>query len=236
MKLRRFGVLVGILVLSAGVGQAQNARTLDLSFHDGLVTLSANNVTVRDILNEWARKGGSTIVNADKLGGSPVILMEFKDQPEAEVLRALLRDAPGYGIAMRATASETQSTVQTVFLLATRTSPASNSYVAPPPTQQPFQAPTVPQAVPRLIQGSPDNEIPPVTNLNGTTPPMTPGADGKQDPNLRTNGNGVVTSVRPGVIIPVQGVPPGSTGPGTTPPTTTGRGRGRQGGGGGGGR
>ncbi|NQW02901.1 MAG: hypothetical protein HQ485_02610 [Acidobacteria bacterium] len=230
MKFHRVGVIVGILVIgwaSTSTIRAQNSRTLDLSFNDGQVTLIANNVTLREILAEWARKGGSTIVNAEKLGGSPVVMMEFKEQPEVEVLRSLLRDAPGYGIALRANMSADMSTIGTVFVLATRSAAVSSSYAAPQATQPAnFQGPAQPLAAPRLIQGSPDDEILPVRPMQGNMPPMTPGASATPDPTLRTGAGGVVTSTVPGVIIPVQGVEP----------TIGGRGRsgGRQGGGGGG--
>lgn len=228
MTLKRIVVVAAALLIVSVPARAQGVRKLDIAFNEGRVTLVAENVTLAEILAEWSRKGGSKFVNAEKLGGAPVIPTEFNSQPEADVLRALLRDAPGYGAAMRTAPSASASTIQTVFILAVRSQAVSNSSAPMPPQAQ--QPP--PQAAPRMIQGSPDDEIPPVRPVAGDQPPMTPGTPAGQSPsntNLRTGPGGVVTSTIPGTIIPVQGAPAGPAG--TTPPATTG-GRGRGGGGG----
>lgn len=233
MSLTRVVIAVAVLIASVAPAMAQGARTLDISFEGGMVTLVAENVTLREILAEWARKGGSRIVNAERLAGSPVYLTEFTGQPEADVLRALLREAPGYGVSMRNAPATGASTVGTVMILATRTVPVSTSSVAPVSSQPQFQSPQ-PQAAPRLIQGSPDDQIPPVQPIS-SMPPSTQGGAAANNPNLRTGQGGIVTSTVPGVVIPVQGDPGRVGGPGspTRPPTLPGRGRG---GGGGGGR
>lgn len=226
MVLKRIVVAAAALLIAAGPVGAQGVRKLDVSFNDGRVTIVAENVTLREILAEWARKGGSRILNAERLPGTPVMLTEFKDQPEADVLRTLLREAPGYGAAMRTDVPAGGSAVQTVYILAVRmTAPTTSS--APPVNQPQIQAP--PQAAPRMIQGTPDDEIPPVRPIVGNQPPMTPGGQPAQpaNPNLRVGPGGIVTSTVPGVPIPG----PAPTNP-TTPATPPG-GRGRGGGGGG---
>ncbi|MCR4374291.1 MAG: hypothetical protein NUW22_05525 [Acidobacteria bacterium] len=232
MSLTRVVIAVAVLIASAAPAMAQNARTLDISFEGGMVTLVAENVTLREILAEWARKGGSRIVNAERLGGSPVYLTEFKGQPEADVLRALLREAPGYGVSMRDAPAAGTSTVGTVMILATRTVPVSTSSVSAPVSSQPQFQSARPQAAPRLIQGSPDDQIPPVQPV-GNMPPSTQGP-AANNPNLRTGQGGIVTSTVPGVVIPVQGDPSRMGGPGSpTAPPILPPGRGRGGGGGG---
>lgn len=234
MNLTRLVVVAFLLTVAVGVSHAQQAsRKLEISFNDGLVTLVAENVTLREILAEWARKGGSRITNADKITGAAVFPMEFRNEPEAAVLRALLRDLPGYGASMRIAPSPNASVVEAVFIHATRTITTSGSSgasaVPPPATRMNFQEPPQPQAAPRMIQGSPDDEIPPVRPIVGDGPPTTPNTPPAGQPtpnsNLRVGPGGVVTSTIPGVIIPVQ---PGTTAPGAKPPTT-----GRSGGGGG---
>ena len=78
MTIQRFGVVLAAGVFAWGLAavgpvsvaaQAQGPRKLDVSFDKGLVTIEAQNVTVREILLEWGRKGGSRIVNAEKLAG-----------------------------------------------------------------------------------------------------------------------------------------------------------------------
>ena len=216
MNLKRF-VVVAAAALMAVVAlpiRAQGVRKLDISFNNGRVTIVAENVTLGDIFAEWARKGGSKIVNAERLPGAPVMLTEFKDQPEADVLRTLLREAPGYGAAMRNEAPAGGSTVQTVFILAVREKPVTAS---PTTTVNQPQPQPAPQAQPRMIQGSPDDEIPPVRPLVGNQPPTTPGAPAEAaqptNPNLRVGPGGTVTSTVPGVIIPAPTPTPGAKPP-----------------------
>jgi len=227
MTLKRILVVAAALLGSALPMRAQAPRKLDISFNAGKVTIVAENVTLAEILAEWSRKGGSRIVNAERLPGAPVMLTEFKDQPEADVLRTLLREAPGYGAAMRA-AGAGASTVQAVYILAVRANPVAPSSSSAA-TTSPIQQSPSPVAAPRAIQGSPDDEIPPVRPLVGNQPPTTPGAPAEAaqpaNPNLRVGPGGTVTSTVPGVIIPA----PTPT-PGAKPPVP---GTGRGGGGGG---
>jgi hypothetical protein len=197
-------------------------RKLDVSFKDGLVTIVAENVTVREILAEWARKGGSKVVNAERLGGNQIPILEYRDRPEMEVLRSLLRDAPGYAAAPRVeTTAAGQSSVGAIFVLATRSVATSNAPVssAAPvqqaPNQQNFQPPPQPQPGPQFMGGNPDTEIPPARPVQGPIPPSTPGAQPPtNDPNLRTGPGGTVTSTVPGVVIPAPGRAGGATGRG----------------------
>jgi len=243
MTMQRFGVLIaaGVFVWGlAGGGpvlqatQAQGPRKLDISFDKGLVTIEAQNVTVREILLEWGRKGGSRIVNAEKLAGPALPFVEFKAEPEVVVLRSLLRDVPGYGAAPRLTDVAGASTIEAVFILATRSVPVSGAVSAGAPMQSNSQVqqlvpqgPPQPQAAPRPIEGSVDSEILPVLPMQEALPPTTPGA-ATSNPNLRTGPGGTVTSTIPGVVIPGPTTPTTS---GTTPPPTGGRGRGGGGGG-----
>ena len=227
MTLKRF-VLVSAAVLTAALPmRAQGARKLEVSFNEGKVSVVADNVTLAEVLAEWSRKGGSTFVNAERLPATRIQWTEFKDQPEAVVLASLLREAPGYGAAMRPLGTGGASTVQTVFILAVRkeagTANTSQTFVNQPQQQ------SSPVAAPRVIQGSPDDEIPPVRPL---TPDMNPGAPSTpanapgspnanpataNNPNLRVGPGGTVTSTVPGVVIP---------GPTPTPKPGTGRGGG----------
>jgi hypothetical protein len=247
MNIQRFslGVAVGVFacVLGSSVpmsaqtqGQTQGtSRKLDISFNNGLVTIVAENVTLREILVEWGRKGGSRIVNAEKLTGQPLPYREFRDQPEIVVLRSLLRELPGYGAAPRVAPSADASTIEAVFLLAARAVPVSNApayspmqqYQQPQPQPQPtnqrqilppqdYQISGPPNPSPRVIGGSPDDQIPPAMPIQGDLPPSV--QPSPANPNLRVGPGGMVTSTVPGVVIGAQ------------PPTAGGRG-GRGGGG-----
>jgi hypothetical protein len=229
MTLQRFslGVACGVFAWVLGAGNGLTAQTqgrkLEVTFNNGNVTIVAENVTLREIMAEWGRKGGSRIVNAEKLAGAAIPFLEFKDEPEVMVLRSLLRDVPGYGAAPRVAPAANASSLEAVFILANRTVPVSGASAASPvaqPIQQQVQPPS--QPVPRPVEGSVDNEIPPVRPIAGEVPPSTPAANA---PNLRPGPGGTVTSTIPGVVIPGA--------PTTTTPDPPG-GRGRRGGGGGG--
>ncbi len=196
-------LLTGLLLLVTVHPHAQTtagARKLDLSFdHQGHVTLVAQNVTVREILAEWARLGGTTMVNADKLTGGP-ISVQFEAQPEAAVLESLLRSSAGYILYPRLQGTQGASSWQSVSILAT----------SHPTTLYTPAAQSAPQIAP-VVQSMPDDEIPPVTVT--PNPAQTQPAS---QPNRPAPG--------PGVYVPVQGVQPGA-GSSTTMPAT-GRGRG----------
>jgi len=61
-----------------------------LTMGNGRVTLVAKDVTVRQILTEWARIGQTKIINLERIPGGPVSV-ELNDVPEAQALDVLLR-------------------------------------------------------------------------------------------------------------------------------------------------
>src|SRR6185436_20932256 len=97
-KLFRFMIMAAVAVGTASVA---TAGELKLSIANGRVTLTAQDVQVRQILAEWTRVGGTTIVGGDKLIGQTVTL-QLVDQPEREALEILLKSAAGYVASQRA--------------------------------------------------------------------------------------------------------------------------------------
>jgi hypothetical protein len=87
-------VLVLALPGSAGAGD------LRLAIQNGRVTLSARDVTLRQILLEWERVGGTRIVNRDRVPGT-MLTLEFVNLPEGQALETLLRSTAGYVAAKR---------------------------------------------------------------------------------------------------------------------------------------
>ena len=183
-------------------------RTLEISFSQGRVTLVAAGVTLPEILAEWQRKGGSTIVNGERLSGGP-LTYEFHNMPETAVMASLLRNAAGVIVAPRRPGGPTgASLIEQVLVLPTsRPTTASASVVTMPSNQ--YQNPN-----PVPIQGQPTDDIPPavpIQNPSQQSPgqgqkPMTP----SNQPSVGTAG----TSATPGVIIaPVK--------PGTPVPAGT---------------
>jgi hypothetical protein len=105
------------------------AGELQHSMANGRVTLIAKDVTVREILAEWARVGQTRIVNGEKVLGGPVTL-QLDNVPEAQALDTLLRSAAGYVMAPRSAASTGPSVYDRIMILATSRAPAM---VAAPP-------------------------------------------------------------------------------------------------------
>jgi hypothetical protein len=117
---------IGVAALCASVfARPAVASELKLEITDGRVTLVARDVPARQILTEWARIGQTTIVNADKLPGTPLTL-QLDSVPERQALDIVLRNASGYLAAPRAIASAGASTFDRVIIMATSTAVAGN--------------------------------------------------------------------------------------------------------------
>jgi hypothetical protein len=87
-----------------------------LTVADGRVTVVAHGATPREILAEWARVGGTTIVNLDRVQGAALSL-EFTNVPEAQVLEVLLRSVGGYMAAPRPVAAPNRSVFSRIFIM-----------------------------------------------------------------------------------------------------------------------
>jgi hypothetical protein len=121
--------LTALVVLAALPASAQQ---LTLQIHDGLVTMSASSVPVRQILAEWARVGGTKVVGAERIAGQPLTLT-FENVPEAKALDIILRGAAGYMAAERAVRGSGASTYDRILVLATSSPPAATASAAARP-------------------------------------------------------------------------------------------------------
>lgn len=124
MRFRRFAIAAAILLVAASANGQQAIR---LQFTAGRVSLSAQNAPVRAILAEWARLGGATIVNGDRVAGPPVTL-ELADVPERQALDTILRTVAGYIVAPRPAGSQGLSAFDRIMILPTSVAP-----ITPPP-------------------------------------------------------------------------------------------------------
>jgi hypothetical protein len=119
-----------ILCLASWSASAAYAQQVSLTINNGLVTLKATNATVRQILAEWERVGGTKVVNGEKITGQPVTLT-LVDQPEGQALETVLRSAAGYMVSERANPAPNASRYDRIMLMARTTpvaaSPAANS-------------------------------------------------------------------------------------------------------------
>src|SRR5262245_44580686 len=78
-----------LLLASAMPAAAQSP--VSIKFDNGNVTVIARDVPVRTILAEWARVGGSKIVNGERVAG-PAVTLELTNVPERQALAVLLRN------------------------------------------------------------------------------------------------------------------------------------------------
>lgn len=122
-----------IAVLALAVAQPASAQQLMLEIRDGLVTMEATNVPVRQVLAEWARVGGTRVVGGDRLSGPPLTL-HLEGVPEAKALDIVLRGAAGYVAAPRAIAGTGRSSFDRILVLATSTPPAGGAAATANPT------------------------------------------------------------------------------------------------------
>src|SRR6476469_5263637 len=133
-------LLASALVALAALPAA--GQSVKLSFHGGKVDLSAENASIRAILTEWARVGGTRVVNADRIVGPPVTV-EFKDAYEQQALESLLRGVSGYIVGPRVTpGAPTSSGFDRIVILATSNAPrpaALTPAVARPLGPQPLR-------------------------------------------------------------------------------------------------
>jgi len=229
MSITRVAAYAALLLCCAGPVSAQAVR---LEFHDGKVNLTTQNASLRAILNEWARLGGTQVVNAERLTGAPVSL-QLTDVPETQALDIILRGAAGYIAGLRAGTAPagTRSLLDRIMVVPT----AGTATVAAARPVGVGQPPFVPQRPQPFVQPDPDDDpisdVPPdderpVRNVRPTPPPVirigpngqlvaqpnvSPDDDAPQPATPQTPANpfGIQTgSARPGVITPAPAPTP----------------------------
>jgi hypothetical protein len=109
-------------LLFGAVAAPAGAQAVKLQFNAGQVSLSAQNAPIRAILQEWARLGGATIVNGDRVAGPPVTL-ELTGVPERQALDVVLRSVAGYIVAPRRAGSPGASAFDRIMILPTSVAP-----------------------------------------------------------------------------------------------------------------
>lgn len=146
---------IGLVVLSAVVlaGSARADERVTVSMRDGLVTLRANQASLRDILTEWAKVGQVQIVNLDKLSGGPITL-QLVDVPEKRALETLLRTAAGFMAAPRAVQVADASRFDRLIIMPTSVAIAASAPLAGNPAVRPAAA----MAMPALPEPDPEPE------------------------------------------------------------------------------
>ena len=204
MKKLVFALLV--LIWSASPSWAAG---LELSMQDGLVSLDAQNVTVRQILTEWARIGKTQIINVERITGGPVTL-KFDAVPEKQALDIVLRSIPGYMAQPRAMPVADASLYDRILIMATTTvvaaprpqTPAAGFTGQPMPGFPGMYSGAVPGTTTQL-RSNPSAPLSP-----GTLPDPMNSADDLDDP--------AIAAAAAAGLVPVPAFNPGPS-PATTP-------------------
>ena len=140
-----------------GFALPATAQQLTLDIKDGRVTLEASGVPARQILSEWARVGGTTIVGADKVVGGPLTL-RIVNMPERQALDIILGSVAGFMAAERqGNAGAGASLYDRIFILATSTPVAQTAS-----NNRPGQPPAATAGIQRRIPPRPPNNPQPV--------------------------------------------------------------------------
>jgi hypothetical protein len=127
--------------LALALALPASAQQLQLEISNGRVTLDAANVTARQILAEWARVGGTKVVGADTITGSPVTL-KFVDMPERQALDIILSNVAGFIAAPRAAHATTgASSYDRILVMATSANAAQAASASGRPGTAPGTAP-----------------------------------------------------------------------------------------------
>jgi hypothetical protein len=229
--MKKFHVLAVVALLAAGATSAA-AQGVTLEFQDGgKVRLTAQNVSVSQILAEWARRGRTTIVNGERVAGAPVTL-ELQNVTEQEALEVVLRNVSGYLVAAREAPVSGASTFDRIYILPTSSRPTTAASVGPPPqpaiqVQDDGDDAEVPN--PRGPNTPPGGRLPREVNqpTNTVRPPVTVDDDGPENRPAPTPTNpfGVQPGTgRPGVVTPgtPSPTPPGAVTPAIPAPNTPG--------------
>jgi hypothetical protein len=188
-----------------------SAAGLQMSIRDGRVTIDAQDVTVRQILTEWAKIGKTHIVNVERITGGPITL-KLENVPEKQALEIVLRAVPGYMAVPRQTFVADASIYDRILLMPTTTAVAA---------ARPQPAPAFPGMQPGMTQLRP---APPA--LAPGMVPEPPEPDDQDDPaiaNAAAAGLVPVPSPMPvpsqvsaPLVLPGTAQPP----PAQTPPGT----------------
>jgi hypothetical protein len=83
--MHRFFRIAAAVALISGSASLAAAGDLKLTLSNGRVTLIAQDVPLRQILDEWSRLGKTTIVNGDKLMGPPLTLQRPANVADASM-------------------------------------------------------------------------------------------------------------------------------------------------------
>ena len=205
------------------------AGDLRLTIANGRVTIVAQDVTLRQILDEWGRVGQTVVVGAERLVGPPVTL-ELHDVAEGRALETLLRSASGY-IAKPRSGTAGASAYDRILIMPTSRPPAVSAVPQPFNAARPQPQVVMPNVIDDDMESpvAPPGSVPPQQPMMQYPgqPPMQPGVNVQpgmtQAPQMTAPRPGQlpappsVPGQPPYQMPPTQIRPPGVPGPGGNP-------------------
>lgn len=219
MKLR--AVLLVAACSAAFVSPAAAQDAVRVAFANGRVTVIANNATVTEILREWARVGGSTFINAEKISAGERMTLRLENETELRAIEVLLRPFAGYAVAQRQAGSPSASAVGRVVIMpgsrpaaypvaaatpASAASPASTEQTNRQAQLATFAGPPRPDD-----DGAVRQMVPPPAQAQNPAGPAAPIGQASPLGSTTTQSGpvfGTTTSSRPGVVIGGQPTQP----------------------------
>lgn len=219
-----FALAVSIAIAAPAAAQ----QPLKVTFEDGRVSVDANGATVRAILAEWSKQGGTKVVGAERVSGAPLTL-KLVNVTEAQALETILRSVAGYMAAPRHAGTSTgPSMYDRIMVMATSSTPAPVAAARPanpnapnPNAQNPNgQNPNAFNGTqrfvpPRQVQRSeePEREDADEPDQNPPNPPVftfpQPGQNGFSQPGA---GSATATTQPSNIIVnPTTNAQPGVT-------------------------
>src|SRR5262245_52819265 len=201
---------------------------VQVTMHDGRVSIIAKDATLRQIMSEWARVGQTKIVNVERIPGGPVTL-ELRDVTEDQALEILMRPLSGYLAAPRPATMPNLSKFDRILVMPTvaaaRAATTATSAPSNGPVYQTQPAPSpVFQASPQANGGAADDNEPQVENTGAPRAPVFTAFPQPQVVNPAAAQGGVYVPppgmgiAGGGAMPPVQSGVPATPGPAPTAP------------------
>lgn len=167
------------------------AAGLKMTISDGKISIDAQDVTIRQILAEWARLGKTQIVNLERVTSGPITL-KIENVPEKDALDIILRAVPGHMAVPRETYLPGASVYERILILA---SAATVTAAARP------QTPTFPSPM-----------SPNITQLRSGSPVLTPGVlPEPADPAADQRDDLAIAAAAAAGLVPVPALMPAPT-------------------------
>ena len=128
-----------VLLLAFATVPPSEAAQLELRIGQGRVSIVAEDATVGEILEAWARIGETRIVNGDRVPGG-LVTLHLDNLSEQEALDILLQKAAGFIAVPRSAPVETQSRYDRILILPTSSAPPAPRPAARAPVFLPPQS------------------------------------------------------------------------------------------------